>query len=95
MLKGWFFTTMPIDQLVNLSSDGYYFRMSNRYWLVTDKDEVIFFGNKRSPYHSPQCNLNPGIGERLKKGPAEQGIVVTDVRLIPVAFQPIQISDFQ
>lgn len=94
-MKGYKFTTMPIAELVCPTKDGYFFRMSDRYWVVTNNEEVLFYGNTRSPYHAPQCNLNDAIASRFRTLPERQGIIVIGTRLIPVAFRPIRIQDYQ
>jgi hypothetical protein len=92
-MKNYIFTPMPITELISPTKEGYFFRMTNRWWVVTENDEVLFYGPPRSPYMSPQCNLNKSITDRFRHFPEE--FKVRGSELIPVAFQPIRIADYQ
>lgn len=56
----------------------------NRYWLVTDADEALFYKH----YTSPQCNTDKSIVERRLKRPG------TKVVFVPVAYIRHNCSDY-
>lgn len=93
-MKGQFFTPMPISDLINPNRGGYFYHMLNYWWPVTINDEVLFYGRKASPYSSPQCNLNKLIAETFR-GHLSDFEMKPEPILIPVAFQPIRIADYQ
>lgn len=61
--------------------------MANRWWAVTENDEVLFFDT----YCSPQCNPNRSIVERLGKGFDAPS---TTPRFIELAYIPHRCSDY-
>jgi hypothetical protein len=73
----------PLSKLTTPKS-GLLHCITDHWWAVTDKDEVLFF---RNLFQSPQCNLNKEIVDRLC--PAG-----TTPRFVPVAFYPIDPSDY-
>jgi hypothetical protein len=89
------YTTMPLSALQNGTTGGYFYHIVNHWWPISSDDQVFFYGNERSPYQSPQCNANRTIAERFHGHIDAAGFVVKEVRLIPIAYQPIQISDYQ
>ncbi len=56
----------------------------NRYWVVTDQDEVLFFRS----YSCPQCNPDERLAARI--APITGG----KVQFIPIAYLPINWGDF-
>jgi hypothetical protein len=91
---GYKFTKMPIDRLIDPKQAGYFYHMTDRYWPVTEDDCVIFYGNARSPYSSPQCNSNRAIASRFRNH-LPKDYHIKDVILIPIAFTPINLADYQ
>ena len=89
------YTLMPISELVNPNKEGIFCHMVNYYWPVTEDEKVPFYGRKTSPYAHPQCNTQRVIVERFSGHLLKAGIVIEEIRLIPIAFQPINISDYQ
>lgn len=90
-------TTMrkfSIEQL-SVPKNGLYQIYCDRWWAVSNEDEIYFYGTTRSPYGSPQCNPNQKIALRV----ASDGLVMKDgcfkeVRQIPVVYVPVNISDY-
>jgi hypothetical protein len=57
--------------------------MTDRWWIVTESNEALFFKH----YTSPQCNHDKSIAEHIK--PAG-----TRVEFVPVAYVPHKCSDY-
>lgn len=75
---------MPLEELKQPKDDAMVHL--DRYWVVTDKNEVIF--HRR--YSGPQCNRHKGIADRLA------GIHGDKVRVefVSMAFVPIAWGDY-
>ena len=77
--------------------DGAHIIYLDRWWPVTENDEIFFFGRENSPYSSPQCNANKIIVDRHIRNPhvlrAADGAEV-EVRQLPVVYVPINWSDY-
>jgi hypothetical protein len=58
----------------------------NRWWCVTDKEEVLFFRT----YNSPQCNSNQEITKRL----CVKDYIKSTPVFIPIAFVPVDWSGY-
>lgn len=85
----------PIAQMTDPCGKGLVQIYENRWWAVSDKDELYFYGTKRSPYSSPQCNSNRSISERIASdGVISQLGTFKEVRQIPLVFVPVNISDY-
>jgi len=78
------FIKMPVSELIT-PEDG---RMvyCNRWWCVTENDEVLFFRS----YVSPQCNSDKRLVDRLCKMKPFK----TEAKFISVAYVPIDWDEF-
>lgn len=61
---------------------------TDRYWLVTPQNEVLFFRS----YTCPQCNSNKEIAERILGERIAEGY---RVEYVPVAYVPFDPSDWR
>ena len=57
------------------------------YWMVTEDEEVMFYGGK---YKSPQCNYNKECAEAVRKNLHP----TCEVRQLPLISFPINPSDY-
>ena len=74
----------PLAELI-LPRSGFLKCFIDYWWAVTEDDQVLFY---RKKFHSPQCNSNKTIVERL----CPRGTVP---RFVPVAFLPVDPTDYQ
>ena len=81
------FVKLPIQE-ATVPKDGYVC-LANRYWIVTENNELLFYiGNSRKKHYcSPQCNYNESITKRLCKDG-------TKVLFIPFVFVPHNCHDY-
>lgn len=87
--------TFPIDQMTDPRGKGTVQIYEDRWWAVSERDELYFYGTEHSPWGSPQCNGNRAITERV----ANDGLVkergdFKEVRFLPLVFVPINVNDF-
>lgn len=87
------FTQMTLEQLTDPARGGYFHHLIDHWWPITSNNTVLFYGTARSPYGSPQCNANKDIASRFI-GHLKREFAIVDTKLIPVAFQPINLSDY-
>lgn len=84
------YNAMKVDDLVkpiNGHTDSYL----DHWWLVTPEDEVLFFGRGLG---SPRCNRNKNLVDRLAEFHFRDFGVRMEVRQIPLAYVPLNISDY-
>lgn len=84
------FRSMKVDDLVK-PINGHTNTYLDHWWLVTPEDEVLFFGKGLG---SPQANTNQHLVERLAEFHFRDYGVKMEVRLIPSAYVPLNISDY-
>lgn len=84
--------TFPIDQMTDPRGKGMVQIYEDYWWVVSENEELYFYGTQHSPYLSPQCNLNQSIVAKIAADPYHEN--VKEVRQIPLVFVPIHISDY-
>lgn len=93
---------VPITQITTPKA-GLFQIYVDDWWAVSKDEEVYFFGDRSSPYASPQCNANEGLARRVN----ETRVNVTEERFkhceltgyaetrqLPIVFVPINMSDY-
>lgn len=63
------------------------------WWPVSTDHKIFFFGTERSPYQSPQCNLNRDVVDRITSGSS----LITEpftLAQLPIISIPINWSDY-
>jgi hypothetical protein len=84
--------TFPINQMTSPEGKSMVQLYKDYWWVVSQNEELYFYGTQDSPYLSPQCNANQAIAERVRGcGFCEQ---VKEVRQIPLVFVPVNINDY-
>lgn len=102
-MRGHKMRTFPIDQMTDPRGKGMVQIYEDRWWAVSEREELYFFGTDRSPWSSPQCNPNEELSRRIN----EDRRAVTDekfkhceltnykeTRQIPIVFVPVNINDY-
>jgi len=77
------FVRVPVSEITTPKAGRICYGPS--WWQVTENDEVLFY---KRIWHSPQCNVNKSIVERLKRP------FVKEIRFIEMAFLPHNCGDY-
>lgn len=86
----------PIEKMTT-PKQGMFNIYLDRYWVVVSNDNILFYGEDRSPYASPQCNAN----EEIARSVAVSSVsflgddVEYEVRHLPVVYVPINLHDYR
>ena len=72
---------IPLDNLLSPYKEGYLYPYKDRWWVVTDNNEVLFYRG----IHNPQCNTNKEIAKKLSDIANKQGFI-THIQFIPWVF---------
>jgi hypothetical protein len=84
--------TFPIEKMTDPHGRRLVQVYEDYWWVVNENDELYFYGTQRSPYLSPQCNMNRSIAEKLATSVSYES--VKEVRQIPLVFVPVRINDY-
>ena len=75
------FTKIPISEAIKIPGNGFHNHLVNRYWAVTDNDEILILAK----YGSAQCNehkeIVQGLVDRAKDYPATKVVFLESVWL--------------
>ena len=78
---------IPLKQLTK-PSNGMHNVYVNHWWVVDEQDNAVFFKHLTSP----QCHPSPEMVKRMSFHSEHEG--KTTVKKVPLAFVPINMSDY-
>jgi hypothetical protein len=87
---------LPLDEAVNPAEGGFFMHYVNKWWAVHPDKGLAFFnapGRRRSSngLGAAQCNTD----ERIARMVSANAAWPVEVRQIPSAWVPVDISDYQ
>jgi len=101
-VRGHRMRKVPIATMVDPSGKGMVQIYQDRWWAVSENEELYFFGTDASPYASPQCNPHEELSRRMNEGRAalpekDKHCELTgykETRQVPFVFVPVNINDY-
>jgi len=93
-MKGFEMRTFPLTNFTEPRSGAFIIHCDS-WWPVTADGQIFFWGNQRSPYHSPQCNASQKVATVANSSLITAAADYHEIRQIPIVYVPINWSDYR